>query len=418
MAKILLAGVYAEGTGLTRVLSKIATHLRRAHTVTMLGFASSNQFKDVDAEVDGMRCLVRHGPGRLLRADPEWLYELMRTDPPMVALVHGPALLTGVLLTQLQAYRDRLRIVWYLPIEGQAAGAALLERLAMTDHCILYTETSRSDIEALVDLAKLSMPHNRPPRLSILGHGLDPRVFYQLTAASDAARRLSARRIAFPNQTEFHKGFLILNANRPYFRKRLDLTVNGFAKFAAARPDARLVLHTGARSPAVDLELRRLIDLSGMPDRILLSPADPRGAPLSSAELNVLYNACDIGISTAMGEGWGLTPFEHAATGAAQIVPDHTSFRENWYDAAILLSCNESQFIFYESANMFGTTVAAVNDALIALYESPALCAMMQARALQRAGEPRFRWSEFGKTLEDIIQCEIANHISSIDYLS
>ena len=29
-------------------------------------------------------------------------------------------------------------------------------------------------------------------------------------------------------------------------------------------------------------------------------------------QLNLIYNAVDVGINTANGEGWGLVPFEHA----------------------------------------------------------------------------------------------------------
>jgi len=44
-------------------------------------------------------------------------------------------------------------------------------------------------------------------------------------------------------------------------------------------------------------------------------------AGLDDRELNLLYNACDVGLNTASSEGWGMVSFEHAATGAAQIVP-------------------------------------------------------------------------------------------------
>ena len=45
-------------------------------------------------------------------------------------------------------------------------------------------------------------------------------------------------------------------------------------------------------------------------------------------KLNLVYNACDVGVNTCIGEGWGLVNFEHAATATAQVVPDHTSLKE------------------------------------------------------------------------------------------
>jgi hypothetical protein len=46
------------------------------------------------------------------------------------------------------------------------------------------------------------------------------------------------------------------------------------------------------------------------------------------AEINVFYNAADVGISTADGEGWGLCQFEQMGVGVPQVVPDIGGFKE------------------------------------------------------------------------------------------
>ncbi len=40
---------------------------------------------------------------------------------------------------------------------------------------------------------------------------------------------------------------------------------------------------------------------------------------LSDRDVNVLYNACDIGLNTTAGEGFGLCQIEHVALGAPQV---------------------------------------------------------------------------------------------------
>ena len=40
---------------------------------------------------------------------------------------------------------------------------------------------------------------------------------------------------------------------------------------------------------------------------------------LSDRDINILYNACDVGLNTADGEGYGLCGFEGAGLGKAQI---------------------------------------------------------------------------------------------------
>ena len=46
---------------------------------------------------------------------------------------------------------------------------------------------------------------------------------------------------------------------------------------------------------------------------------NPQG--LTDEDVNILFNAANVGLNTAMGEGWGLCNFEAAACGVPQIVP-------------------------------------------------------------------------------------------------
>ena len=72
----------------------------------------------------------------------------------------------------------------------------------------------------------------------------------------------------------------------------------------------------------------------GIYDRLMMTKADNSRPELPDEQLNVLYNACDVGITTTTGEGWGMVSFEHAATKSAQIIPRHTSLAELWNGAA------------------------------------------------------------------------------------
>jgi glycosyltransferase involved in cell wall biosynthesis len=53
--------------------------------------------------------------------------------------------------------------------------------------------------------------------------------------------------------------------------------------------------------------------------------------------LNTIYNACDVGINTSDGEGWGLVSFEHASCRKPQVVPKHTACQDIWEGAAELI---------------------------------------------------------------------------------
>jgi len=50
--------------------------------------------------------------------------------------------------------------------------------------------------------------------------------------------------------------------------------------------------------------------------------------PLPEEELNILYNVADINVSTALGEGVGLSLIEALAAGTTSIAPKHSSIPE------------------------------------------------------------------------------------------
>ncbi|HEY4115763.1 MAG TPA: hypothetical protein VGM17_17030 [Rhizomicrobium sp.] len=317
-------------------------------------------------------------------ADPAWLCGHMQTVAPHAALVIGPAVLAAPLLRQLQPYRARCRLVLYLPVEGELTNADITQTLQLADGCVLYTNHAKRNVASLCDASGC-----RSPLLGVAGHGIDTRCFFPL----DAQGRGAVRRRLFPNHAALHDAFLVLNVNRAYQRKRLDLTIAGFARFARERPDAWLYLHVCALSRHEDAAVRGWIAQSCVGGRILLNALNPDGTLLDIEQLNLLYNASDVGVTTAMGEGWGLGTFEHAATGAAQIVPDHTSFRENWQGAAELLPPVAREHIFYEFADMFVVSPDDVAASLARLHADAVYRRRMADAAFRRATEPRFRWN-------------------------
>jgi glycosyltransferase involved in cell wall biosynthesis len=54
----------------------------------------------------------------------------------------------------------------------------------------------------------------------------------------------------------------------------------------------------------------------------------PNAQQVSDVDINLLYNACDIGLNTCEGEGFGLCQFEHAAIGCPQVAANIGGFKE------------------------------------------------------------------------------------------
>lgn len=120
---------------------------------------------------------------------------------------------------------------------------------------------------------------------------------------------------------------VILNANNFVPRKRLDITLEAFAKCARKNKKIKLWLHTNTQDP----QFKAMLDKYDSKNIITTMNN------VSTRELNVIYNLCKIGIQTSTGEGFGMVSLEHSKTGAIQIVPDFLGTGFNFRGNGILV---------------------------------------------------------------------------------
>jgi D-inositol-3-phosphate glycosyltransferase len=333
--RTLLVGQLAQPTGMARVLREVARGLGERRIVHVLGtdvrcfdpasapWAVGFQVHSNPVDYDPFAELALAA----LCADVSFDSIVLYQDPWFIPRLHGAAAKGGV------------PIGAYCPIDGPCLRPDVIGDLAALDGIAVPTSFARNVVRQCAEqVSVLDAPAFRD--ISVLPHGVDTSAFYPLGGDDEdiATRRARARRAIFPSRSDLWEGFLVFNGNRNQPRKRLDLTLQGFAKFAADKPsDVRLCLHWGAERAAVDLaSLAREL---GIADRIVV-PTHREGIGVD--ELNLLYNACDVGVNTALGEGWGLVSFEHGATGAAQIVPDHSGCGELWRTSGVLLPVRRS----------------------------------------------------------------------------
>ena len=240
--------------------------------------------------------------------------------------------------------------------------------------------------------------------MDVIPHGIDRDRFCpfpELTRAAFAsAGRAQAKRRVFGEPSDGADSFVVLNASRPDKRKRVDLTVKGFGMFAAGKPPGvRLCLHHAIMDEAIERELACMIRECGIGERVSLNPLG--GRIVTDAELNLLYNACDVGITSSMGEGWGLVSCEHGAAGAAQIVPDHTACAELWRGRGELIPPVRSYTPEFSVLEMGEVSAEGVAHALEVLYRDPA-----RARELSRAAateNPAHSWDVIAAQFDVLI---------------
>ena len=284
------------------------------------------------------------------------------------------------------------------PVLGEAPDPRLIGRHACFDCVVVLSEAVRRHFADGFETCRRSDWIDRTPDLEVIPHGIDAGLFHPLPDKR-------AARAAIPTLADVaDDGFVVLNANRNEPRKCIDVTLEGFARFARGKPaNVRLYLHMGETPDGHGLADK--ICALDIADRVVLASTEPRGHPrLDDAALNRLYNACDVGLNTASSEGWGMVSFEHAATGAAQIVPEAWVCGETWRGSAELLAAAAQQPPVGRYTRETAVSAESVAQALERLYSDPAHRAEMARRAAALARAPCYQWSSIASSWDELLR--------------
>ena len=140
--------------------------------------------------------------------------------------------------------------------------------------------------------------------------------------------------------------FVVLNMNRNSYRKRQDITIRAFLKFLTMNDfDRRIKLWLGCL-PVKDDDgydtneliltecLRQKIDFERVIEHIFTMA---RPTMMTDENVNIVYNAADVGMNTCCGEGFGLTTIEHGYFNRPQIVSGVPALKETLGDFATVI---------------------------------------------------------------------------------
>ena len=292
--------------------------------------------------------------------------------------------------------KNKPKIVVYFPVDSECHNKEWYKDFDIVTKAYTYTEFGKRVVNECVPEMEVG----------IMPHGVDTSTFYKLPET-----KLQLRKILFgdsaeermPNLSEL---FFVFNGNRNQPRKKLDITMKGFSLFARNKPDVRLYMHCGVRDSSIDVtQLARRYKIE---DKMIITSTSVGIQRVPVDKLNVIYNACDVGINTGMGEGWGLVNVEHAVTGAVQVVGRHSACEELFNDCGILME-NVSDFMFDNSQTVGKlTSPEEVARALEILYRNRKLLAELSAKGMKKFTAPEYQWHTIALKWKDIFM-EIFN---------
>jgi glycosyltransferase involved in cell wall biosynthesis len=386
---LLFFGWHVDGTGFTRVLRALVPFFARRFRVTWMGVGYQGEPRELAPGVL-LRPTNLHG-GDMMGAYAARL-EWDTLAPDAVFALNDPWYLAHY-SRELAARVGSIPMVGYLPLDGDIVDPRSVEEVTGFTSLFTYTRHAAAQLRDALRACGNGTP------VGVAGHGVDLRAFQPAPGVRESgfapASRMQLAQDLFGLD---EPGWVVLNASRPDPRKRIDISIAGFARFARGRPaNVRLCLHQALSHAQFVEPLRQQAAALELDDRILWWP--PQHAPLDDAQLCALYNACAAGVNTSVGEGFGLVSFEHAATGVPQLVPAHPALEELWGDAAVCLGPVRKVMTDHSPFMMGEVSPEQVGAGLERLYGDDAEYRRLSQRALDRSRADDLRWEPVAAAL-------------------
>jgi glycosyltransferase involved in cell wall biosynthesis len=272
----------------------------------------------------------------------------------------------------------KAKLVAYIPVDAEDHNPEWYSGLDIFSKVVMYNKFG-------LDVAKDAAP-DLP--YEVIPHGIDPR-FHKLSS------KLEVRKHLFPSRPELWDAFIFLNANRNQPRKRLDITLRAFKKFARDKKNIYLYLHCGVKDIHVDLV--RISKKLGIDDKIIFTSEGEGIQNIPTEELNLIYNACDVGLNTGVGEGFGLCNVEHALTGAPQVLPKHSALADIHKDTAVFIPADIDFTLEFISVTAKLVLVDDVVNAMSRIYRDKTLYRKLSEKSIKKFSSPEYDWKEIGK---------------------
>jgi glycosyltransferase involved in cell wall biosynthesis len=388
--KLLWCGDIVAMTGFARVTENVLARLRDDYEIVVLGhnwwgdptplqqfykmYPSSNRFQQAPFGEQRIREVVeREKPDVIFTINDMWI---INEQYKQIADLHK---------------EKKFKFVGYAPMDSYGWTGSLADTANDWDAVISYTEFGAYEFIA----GGITKP------VAVIPHGVTRGQFYPMDKA-EARKKLNLSEDIF----------IVFNGNRNQFRKRIDITIDGFAKFAKDKPDTQLYLHMGLKDQGWDLMpvFARAMKREGLdPNGRIILTAQTEGPPNVEVEmLNNIYNAVDVGVNTCKGEGWGLVNFEHAACRVAQVVPAHTSCREIFEGYGRMIRCDHVDVDVNYAREMPCPSSDHLAEILTDLYENREKLDATAELCYTRVTDKQFDWdtvaSQFGGIFEDVLK--------------
>lgn len=295
------------------------------------------------------------------------LLDVIEKDPPDVIFLFQDIFhISDIIKNIKDKIKKHTKIVVYFPIDGSPFSKAWGNVFSYADVIITYTDWA-------VSVIKDQFP-NLSKKIHVLYHGADTTKFYPFSKNKIESLR---------TQFGWSKKFTVINVNRYQPRKAIPLTLRAFSMFAKGYKVCKCGNHMPIHTPSCDLNMCPKSDIVAtvknekndvflylhmMPQEFTMGPGRTNllqhhamnagftdqdhgtifgingkniyNFEVNEETINEFYNAANLNISTAIGEGFGLSLIESMATGTASLAPRNSAIPEVLKDTGYLVNNN------------------------------------------------------------------------------
>jgi D-inositol-3-phosphate glycosyltransferase len=204
--------------------------------------------------------------------------------------------------------KGQIPVVCYFPIDCEELDGVWYDWLVCVDVPVTYTEFALDTVKRIHPTLGI--------RTKVIPHGADPETFRPIPPGSNPAVAYYKKLVG---------DFAFINVNKNQVRKNIPCSIAALREYQnLVDNDDTLVLHMNEEE-SIGCNIRLIANSLNFKknNSIRVSPAR-----LSEEQLNAMYNACRVTLTTSIGDGWGLSISESICAGIPVIAPRHTSFPE------------------------------------------------------------------------------------------
>ena len=390
-----------QPTGYARISYKLLNHLAEDENNDIYHFAISD-FKELRVERQlNPRIKVINALEEDKKINSEELYgvdiikKFIDIIKPDVVFIYNDLVVVCRLFNELAEHKknNNYKIYVYIDLVYEYEKYKYIEFMDRNSDLIYTFSDIWKD-----NLIKMNV---NPNKIKILYHGINTDQIFKID-------KLEARkRLGLDNND-----FIILNTNRNSYRKNWETTISAFLIF----------LKRNNYNPRIKLYINCVLNLTHSYDLFdiikisclkydmdyfktvsthIIHYANKQTGTLSDETLNLIYNACDIGINTCVGEGVGLCNLEHAYLGAPQIVSNVGGLKDIFKNGYSILIEPKTNYYIGSSIDDHGGYISITDpndfaNAINEYYKKPKKL-INDSCNIQKDIKTRFMWDDILK---------------------